>query len=282
MTQAPFSVLMSLYGRESPENLRTSLRSLQNQTTQPTQIVLVIDGPISIELEDVIIQFTKVLPMKIVRLAKNVGLAKALNEGLAYCTETWIARFDTDDICEPERLQAQWSFLNENSEIDILGTAIREFGISPEAPYAIRAVPKDHEKIIRVARRKNPFNHVTVVFRKDLVISIGGYPDDHLYEDYALWVRLIQNGAKCANLDHPLVRVRAGRDMSNRRGGWNYFCSEWRVQQRFRRQGFLSWPRFILNIATRAPVRLSPQFIRGLIYRYLIRQRVPQTLSSTR
>lgn len=273
MTSAPFSVLMSLYHKESPNHLKAALASLQSQTLPAAQVVLVLDGPIPQALEEAMQPFLASLPMTVVRLGENRGLAKALNAGLPHCREAWVARFDTDDLCEPDRFQAQWSFLQTHPEVDILGAAILEFESSPDTPYALRTVPQENANIVAYARRRNPFNHMTVTFRKAVVEAAGGYPDDHLYEDYALWVKLIQQGCRCANLEQPLVRARAGRDMANRRGGWKYLQSEWRVQARFRNQGFLNWRQFLTNMLVRASVRMAPQWLRGWVYSSLIRRR---------
>lgn len=54
-----FSVLMSVYKREKPEYLDEALSSIENQTIIPTEIILVEDGPIPIELKKVIIKHKK-------------------------------------------------------------------------------------------------------------------------------------------------------------------------------------------------------------------------------
>ncbi len=271
--RVPFSVLMSLYFKESPEFLKEALASLTRQTRPASQVVMVLDGPVGENLETVLESFKDLLPITLVRLPENRGLAKALNAGLPHCLEAWVARFDTDDICEPDRFERQWAFLEAHPETDILGGPILEFDESPEAPYALRQVPRSHEEIVKFAKRRNPFNHMTVTFRKAVVAQAGGYPDEHLYEDYALWVRLIQAGCRCANLDLPPVRARAGRTMANRRGGWKYLRSEWRVQSRFRREGFISRPELLLNMLIRGAVRLAPGFLRAWTYSALIRKR---------
>ena len=106
-----FSVLLSLYHKEKPQFLRECLESLKNQTLSATEIIMVFDGTISSELEEVVRQFITILPIKIIRLPQNVGLGKALNEGLKYCSYNWVFRMDTDDICLPERFSKQLAFI---------------------------------------------------------------------------------------------------------------------------------------------------------------------------
>jgi glycosyltransferase involved in cell wall biosynthesis len=95
----PFSVLLSVYYKENPLYFRISLDSIFNQTVLPTEIVLVKDGPLTSELDTVIEEYKLKYPiLKILPLIKNVGLGKALNEGLKYCSYELVARMDTDDI----------------------------------------------------------------------------------------------------------------------------------------------------------------------------------------
>ena len=64
-----------------------------------------------------------------------------------------------------------------------------------------RALPEKHEDILRYSRKRNPFNHPAVCFRKDVILRAGGYNDDFpLFEDYDLWTRALANGAKGYNL----------------------------------------------------------------------------------
>ena len=102
-----FSVLMSIYHREQPEFLRQCLQSLCAQTLAADEVVLVYDGLLTPQLEAVAKGFQAALPLKIVRLAENVGLGRALNEGLAHCSHDWVFRMDGDDICLPERFAFQ-------------------------------------------------------------------------------------------------------------------------------------------------------------------------------
>ena len=94
-----FSVLMSVYHKDDPTYLDTALNSLTEQTAVPDEIVLVKDGPVSQQLEEVIDAFhKKFCNLKIVALEKNSGLGNALNQGLKHCSHELVARMDSDDI----------------------------------------------------------------------------------------------------------------------------------------------------------------------------------------
>lgn len=107
-----FSVLMSLYIKENPQYLRECFESLVAQTHPADEIVLVFDGAVTPELEAVVSEFETKLPLNLVKLPKNLGLGKALNEGLKHCSHDWVFRMDTDDICVPERLQNKCRLLS--------------------------------------------------------------------------------------------------------------------------------------------------------------------------
>ena len=100
-----FSVLMSVYQRESPEFLRQSLDSLAAQTIQADEVVIVKDGPVGAEIAAVIDSHSRKLPIVTLQLEKNAGLGPALNAGLSRCAGDLVARMDSDDICLPDRFE---------------------------------------------------------------------------------------------------------------------------------------------------------------------------------
>ncbi|MEG0937459.1 MAG: glycosyltransferase [Comamonas sp.] len=267
------SVLMSVYEKEQPAFLRQALQSLLEQVLQADQVVLVCDGPIPSSLDEVVAEFSRVMPLTIIRLPTNVGLARALNSGLQYCDSEWVARFDTDDICERNRFSKQIDFIKNNPDVDVLGSSIVEFESNPDEPYAMRKVKLTHAEIASAARFKNPMNHMTVIFRKNAVSGVGGYPFDELNEDYALWIKLIMNGYRMSNISEPLVRARAGRSMVSRRGGFNYFVTEFNMQKRILREGFISIWIFFYNVIVRFFVRLMPNYLRNILYKLFLRDK---------
>ena len=263
---------MSLYAREQPEYLRQCLASLAAQTLPPNEIVLVYDGGLPENLEAVVASFSGSLPLKIVRLPQNVGLGRALNAGLQACEHEWVCRMDTDDICHPERFARQLAFVAAHSELDVCGSQIDEFEHAPADAAHSRRVPCAHEEIARFAKSRNPINHMTVCYRKSAVLAAGNYQHAPLYEDYDLWVRMLLNGCRFANLPEVLVYARAGNEMYRRRGGWAYAKNELAMQRRFYRSGFLSTAQWAKNVLLRLPVRLLPNGARQWVYTFLLRK----------
>lgn len=267
-----FSVLMSLYAKEKAEYLQQCLLSLTQQTLLADEIVLVFDGEIGDDLQQIVHDFEDKLPFKIVKLEKNVGLGQALNLGLAQCCHDWVFRMDTDDICLPNRFEKQMDFIQNNPEISVVGGQIIEFKEKIDDSQTIKQVPILHEQIVKYAKSRNPINHMTVAFRKSVVVAVGNYRHAPLYEDYDLWVRLLIDGQKFANLPDVLVYARAGNAMYERRGGWDYAKNEWVMQKSFYQLGFLTRLQMLKNLIIRLPVRLLPNTVRACIYQVLLRK----------
>lgn len=261
-----FSVLMSLYFKEKAEYLELCLNSLYEQTVIPDDIVIVFDGPVGKCLERVIIKWQEKLPINIVRLAKNVGLGKALNIGIQHCKHNLIARMDTDDICEKYRFKIQLDRFYENNNLSLLGGYVTEFDGKTTAS---KKVPLDFYTIKKVALYRNPFNHMSVMFKRDIIEAVGGYKDHHFMEDYNLWIRLIAKDYICENLDISLVKARVGRDMVKRRLGLRYVSSEFLLMRH--KIKYLNQPAFnALKVCfVRSIARLLPPYFVGKIYDYL-------------
>ncbi len=266
-----FSVLLSVYRKERASWLRESLESVFGQTVRPSEVVLVEDGPLTAELDAVVGEFVRREPcLKVVKLSVNGGLGAALNEGLKHCTHELVARMDTDDICKPNRFERQLAVFSEHPEVDICSAWIDEFETDKEHVTSRRLLPERHEDIVRYAKSRCPVNHVAVVYKKSVVLGLGGYQG--FPEDYYLWVRMIMNGCRFYNVQESLLWVRFSTDVLRRRGGWSYAKDDLRAQWNFRKAGFLSWPEFLRNAAIRGVVRLMPNGVRTFIYKHLLRR----------
>ena len=271
-----FSVLLSVYHRESPLHFGECLESLASQTVPPQEVVIVKDGPIGPDLENVITLYREMLKIATVDLPVNRGLGAALCVGVASCHFDWVARMDADDICVPHRFEKQIEFLKEHQEVDILGSSISEFELDPISVKSIRSLPEHHEAIRAFAKLRNPLNHMTVFFRKQAVLDAGNYREIAGFEDYDLWVRMLMRGYQFRNILDPLVLARCGNGMQQRRGSVKYAWRESTFFWSLRKLGFLNLYEFVRNIAFRLPVRLLPTGFRTWIYHgYLRRTSVP-------
>lgn len=273
-TTAPLSVLMSVYAGNRPEHLCQSLDSVFGQSIKAQEVILVEDGLLKPELYDVIARFSTQHPeLKIIKLKENVGLGRALNEGLKHCNNELVARMDADDICFPDRFEKQLKVFADHPKVSVVSGWVSEFNTSPATPTSIRYLPENHHDIYNYGRLRCPVNHPAAIYRKSAVIRVGGYPPKTLFEDYMLWVKLLINGERFYNVQEPVLHFRAGIDMYRRRGGFSYAVEEFQFQLDIHRLGYISLPRMLTNIAIRFTTRIIPLRLRASIYHRFLRRK---------
>jgi glycosyltransferase involved in cell wall biosynthesis len=263
----PFTLLLPVYDGDRPDHLRQAFRSaVDEQTLRPDQVVIVRDGPVRGDLARCLdeLQAGSPVPVTMVALEHNRGLGPALDAGLAASQHDVVARMDADDICLPHRFEVEIPLI---AQADIVGAGLLEFVGDPGHVVGQRTPPTEPAQIRRYARMADPFNHPTVVYRKQAVLAAGGYGDLPLMEDYALFARMLARGARPLNVTEPLVYYRVGSTAFKRRGGADLLRSELRLQREFRRQGFTSPAEYVRNVAVRGGYRLIPWWARRAVYR---------------
>ena len=259
-----FSVLISIYCKESPLYFREALDSVFAQTLQPAEIVLVKDGPLTPELDAVIEEYSTRYPIfKIVTNETNLGLGLALSKGMSECWNEYVARMDTDDLIAPTRFEKEIRKLDEGYDVVSCWSVL--FWPNDDQLFCIKHRPETHEDIIKLAHKRSPVCHAGCVLRKQAVIDAGNYQACYLYEDYHLWVRMIMNGARFYNIQEVLYYVRTSPALIARRGGWKYMCNEIKTFRFFYNIGFYSRKYLLRNIITHSPVRILPVWIRRSI-----------------
>lgn len=268
-----FSVLMSVYHKENPTYLKEALESIVNQTLLPNEVIIVEDGPLTDELYAVLGAFKKEHAMiKTYSLPTNQGLGKALNYGLKFCTNEWVARCDSDDINVLERFQEQIAYLKIHPDIDVLGSNIIEFGNDLSDIKSTKIMPSRHQEILQMMKRRNPMCHVTVVFKKSKVLLSGGYQHLPYVEDYYLWARMASQQCILENINKALVYARVGNGMVVRRGNKEQISS-WKVLNQFMlEQHLISKKDKWLNMLLIRIFVAIPPILKSLIYRYVLRR----------
>lgn len=264
-----FCILLSVYKNESPSFLDASLNSIwDTQILKPKQIVLVKDGPLTHSLDSVINFWGERLGeiLTVVSLKNNVGLGAALNEGIKYCRFELVARMDTDDVAMPERFVKQVKFMQANPDIVASSAQVEEWNSDFTELIGTRKLPLAPSEVIRFAKRRSPLSHPVSIFRKKIVLDVGGYPPLRKAQDFALWSLLLSKGYKLANMPDILLKMRAGDELISRRG-WSYYKHEIQLYSFQKRIGFLSTSDYVVNIIGKGILRLAPNFIKTLIYR---------------
>lgn len=262
-----FSVLLSLYHKEKPEYLHDCLKSINEQSLKSNEIVIVLDGPIGRALTEVIEKWSTILPIKLLKLVANVGLGQALNQGLAVCSNDVVLRMDTDDICLSDRFKVQVERMEQDAELVLLGGCIAEYDETLSTFLGNRVVPNDFDAIKKQAVIKNPFNHMTVAFRKKAILSVGGYKHHAFMEDYNLWLRVIADKYKVENLDVILVKARTGNSMLMRRKGIEYIKSEIQLFQLKRKLKLQSIVMCSVILVLRTIPRILPSSLLKICYK---------------
>ena len=270
-----FSVCMSVYKNDKPEFVSLALDSIINQTVRPSEIVMVVDGPISNELNHLLDEYDNKYSglFNIIRLLENKGLGNALKIATEKAKYELIARMDSDDIAASDRFEKQLKCFQDDWDLSIVGSTISEFIDTQDNIVGYRVCPSSDEDIKNYMVKRCALNHVTVMFKKNEVIRVGNYQDWFWNEDYYLWIRMMLAGCKFANLPDILVNVRVGKDMYARRGGWRYFKSEALLQNYMWKHGMIGLFRYCYNVAIRFAVQIAmPNSLRGWVFRTFARK----------
>lgn len=271
-----YSVLMSVYKKEKPEYLKLAIESMLNQTVPANDFVIVCDGPLTHELDLVIEAICNQYPalFQIVRLERNGGLGNALNIGLKKCKNELVARMDSDDISLPNRCELQLKVFRERPELTLCSGDIAEFIDHEKNIQSVRHVPSEYTKILLYAKRRNPMNHMAVMFKKSAVEAVGGYIEIGYVEDYYLWIRMLKAGYKAYNIEKILVNVRIGNGMYRRRGGIKYAKNMCILQRKMLKLHFISCFDFIINCLVRIVGSIMPTCLRKYLYMKVLRRKI--------
>lgn len=276
----PFSVATSVYKNDNPEWFDRALQSIiVDQTVKPSEVVLVVDGPISAELNDVIDKYREIcggggITLQVINFKENQGLGKALYIAVERCSNELIARMDSDDIALPHRFEDQLKFIAAHPQTDIVGGDITEFVDFPDNVVAKRCVPISDKDIKAYLKRRCPFNHMTVMYKKSAILASGNYKDLFWNEDYYLWIRMFEQGCVMSNTGTVLVNVRTGKNMYKRRGGKKYFKSELYLQKYMLHNRIIGRTCFASNVLKRFIVQiLFPPSIRGWVFEKFAREK---------
>lgn len=273
MNTPKFSVAMCVYGGDNPEWFELSVESILNQTVKPNEVVLVVDGPVPQELDEIINKYSQREDFKVIRFAENQGHGNARRESLKHCSNDLVALMDADDISLQNRFELQLAEFSKDNELSIVGGNITEFCGAQENIVGRRSVPCSDAQIKEYLKSRCPMNQVTVMFKKSHVDDVGGYIDWFCEEDYYLWIRMHLKGMKFANVPQVLCNVRVGEDMYRRRGGWKYFKSEAKLQKYMMDEKIIGFAKFIVNVAKRFIVQVMlPNSIRGWVFKKFARE----------
>lgn len=267
-----FSVLMSIYKNDNAKHFIKAVKSVMNQTVKPNEIVIVIDGKIGDELIQAVEKVKKFNIVTVFPLHENKGLGFALAYGMKKCKYDIIARMDSDDICSPTRFEKQLLCFLEEPKLAMVGGYIQEFSKDLKHLKGIKTAPTTEEEIKKYCKYRCPMNHVTVMFKKQAVQCSGGYKSLPYNEDYYLWIRMLERKYKVINLNQILVYVRVDNNTYKRRGGYQYFKSEFKIQKYMLDKNMIGFICFLFNVSNRFIIQLLlTNQCRQWLYNHLFR-----------
>lgn len=251
---------MSVYIKENPVFLKESIESILNQTYKADQFILIKDGPLTTELDFLISQYEQNYPdlFTIVNLDVNIGLGAALNIGIRKSRNELVARMDSDDISMPERCLEEVRQFERDNTLAIVGTYIDEFSSNRDIVISSRYVPVKHDDIVRFCKRRSPFNHPTVMYKKSAVIGCGGYPATKRAEDFMLFSEMLNSGCKAMNIPKKLLLYRTNQENFKRRKNKETCIGNANVIYQNYKKGYSSFFDFLLVAAFQAMIFLLP------------------------
>ena len=262
------AVIMSIYKKDKLKFVKQSVQSILYQTFTQFHFYLILDGPVSVDIE-VYISNLHDIRLRLFRSQINMGLAKVLNHLLEEILNNpeykFIARMDADDISMPERFLLQRDFLIKHSDISCVGSWYREIDEDGKQ-LSERKLPTGSEDLRNYYFKRAPFAHPSVMYSRKLIESAGLYPTDTiLMEDTILWGRALKAGLKFANINEFLFEFRIDSDFFKRRSGLKY--GWYFLTQKFMINSTLDAPvSSFFYILYAGLIRMLPAFILKYLY----------------
>ncbi|WP_270432211.1 glycosyltransferase [Holdemanella biformis] len=267
-----YSVLLTVYKSDNPDYFKLSLESMINQTKPSNDIVVVKDGPVPESIEKVIKDLQTVCPnIHPLQLETNMGLGLALNEGLKVCKNELVARMDSDDISDPTRCEKQVAMFESDPCLDIVGCPVKEFIGTPNHVVGKRDVPLNNDEIHRYNRRRDPFNHPTVMYKKSKVLKYGPYGDYRKNQDTDLWIKLLSNGCKAANHSEYLLMFRFDEGTYKKRKSWVNTKLLIEIRKNAWKNGYCSLFDFLFVACAQLGIYILPEQFQRFVYTKLLR-----------
>lgn len=275
-----FSVLISVYQQDNTFYFSQALDSIISQTLSPNEIVIVKDGPLNRDLDIVLSGFIEkysiVINIKVVAINENIGLGGALNIGILNCSNDYIVRMDSDDICKIDRFEKLVNFIHLNPEYTIVGSSIEEFCNTPGDINKFRVLPKEGIELYKYSKFRNPINHPSIVFRKKEILNIGSYRADlRFFEDFAFAINVLNSKGLIYNISESLLHFRVGENFKSvkRRHGLRYLIYEFNFLKYSYKIGHINKFETLLYFFLKLPLRILPFPVLKFVYSRFLRQK---------
>ena len=195
-----------------------------------------------------------------------------MNEGLKKARNELVARMDSDDICKPNRCEKQLKEFEKDKELSICGCNIDEFKGDISNITGQRVVPEKNEDIYNFGKRRSPFNHPTVIYKKSKVLENNGYSDLRRNQDIDLFGRMIFAGCKAYNIQESLLWFRANDNLAKRRKSWENTKSYIKTIKKFWKSGYSSFTDYAVVLLGQMCVFIIPSRFQLIVYKKILRK----------
>jgi glycosyltransferase involved in cell wall biosynthesis len=264
MDKPVVSVVMATYN-EPVDFIVSAIESVLNQTIRNIELIIVDDST-NKETIVAIDNYNKDSRVIIIRDTKKIGFVPALNIGLKLAKGDYIARMDSDDISELNRLEREVLFLEENNKYSIVCTAIKI--INENGVITSQRIFPPFSALYKIyAVFRCPFSHPTLLMRREIVDK-GFYYDENFKksEDAEFWLRLMKNGYLLTNTTEFLLRYRVCGDLSSKRRNEHWFFNH---KARVKNFSF-KYPLFSVMsvIVSFIYYKLTPRFMMTIWYKF--------------
>ena len=268
-----YSVILPVYSGDDAEWFKMSVQSVLDQTLPSDDLIIVVNGPVSVDLDDLVRSLEADQPaITVITLATNVGTGGARNQGIKAAKHDLIAVQDADDISLPSRMALLVAALAADPDLAMVGGQLGEFaGDDPAEVTSYRRVPTSAAEVRDFAHRRMPVNGPTLMFRKAPVLAVGGYGEGSRSEDYLLIARLLASGAAISNIPDVVLHYRAGPEAIARRRTWKHFRGFVTTRVQVKRLGVGTWLDVLIPCAAQLVLTLMPQPVTAWFYRNILR-----------
>lgn len=202
------SIVMSTYN-ECEQDLKKSIDSMLSQTFSNFEFIIILDNPQNNVHKKILSEYEKNDDrIRLFFNPENIGLAASLNKGIHLANSKYIARMDADDISVPTRLEKEFSFLEKHPNIDIISSNKIDIDEIDQIINIPSSLPKEDKEIKKLLEIGSVICHSAAMFKREAILSIGGYRLFPASQDYDLWLRASDHNLKFAIIDEPLIKYR--------------------------------------------------------------------------
>jgi len=268
-----FSLIISIYNKTDPYLLTKSLKSILNQFYLPTEILIMLDGPINVRQKFIINSFAnnndKRLNIKIFQNKKNLGIALSYNKLIKNSSNEIIAIQDSDDVSNYMRFYYQLNLIKTFRNYSVIGSNVYENYITEQKKIK-KEMPSSYKLIKRRCKFSNPINHPTVMLKKKDLIKYN-YKNFSRMEDYYLWIKMISNKVIFHNINKCLVTMNIDKNFFSRRTKFKILINESIIQYhlyKYKFNNFFEMIFFIIlkNIYHVLPGNIKKYFRKNMLF----------------